>query len=254
MIVPPVSAPSAGRAVSLEPQDIYGMFHMCQAAWRRRDAYRDSGWILEYHEHPETNTQVLFIEERDTLYVVFRGSQFRISETDRRHNTMIVRRRPEIEAFSRSVRTHMGFTEKYHAVRDAVLSRARTSTARRIMTVGHSAGGALAILAFADFLTHEPDRISHAVTYGMPRLLNRAGARELSSYQNRIVRVINGADPVPRVPAALFGYRHVGTVIQIGSREGLSLVSFADHNTGYPGALRDWLRDHGLSPDPRFAP
>ena len=227
---------------------------MCNASWRERTSYMESGWDLNYVFDKPTNTLALLIEEDDTLYVVFRGSQFQRSEIDRRYNARVFRRKPDVGGLPGSVRTHTGFTEKYHAIREAVMSRIVMSDARHIVTVGHSAGGALAVLAFIDLLEVEPQRLSHTVTFGMPRLVNRAGAKALEPYRDRIVRVVNGADLVTRVPAAFMGYRHVGTFVQVGSRSGLQFLSFHDHNRGYTAALRQHVVLGGEKPDRRFAP
>ncbi|TVQ38637.1 MAG: lipase family protein [Spirochaetaceae bacterium] len=245
MVVPPPSQLTAELSPAVDDTELYRLFQMCRAAWRERTEYRNTDWTLNYLADQETNTLVLIIEERHTLFVVFRGSQMRRSEIDRRFNTMIVRRKPRFGRLPPNARTHIGFSTKYLGVREQVKEAVSGSTARRIVTVGHSAGGALATLAFVDLLDLEPQRMAYAVTFGAPRVFNRAGARALKEYRQRIIRVVNGADIVPRLPSVLLGYRHVGQVIEISHDTGLRFASQHDHDIGYESALRERARAAG---------
>lgn len=77
-----------------------------------------------------------------------------------------------------------------------------------VTLVGHSAGGAvvrqIALRMQASSFTPE---IKHIVTFGEPRGLNRAGARDFNAFKIPSIRVVHSLDIVPRVPH--WGYRHV---------------------------------------------
>lgn len=235
-----VATAETAADASLDDLYLYQLYQMCLAVWRRREQFAETGWELRYLFDEDTNTQALILEEDDTLYLVFRGSDVGRSEADRRHNNMIARRRPGFGDLPGNVRVHTGFLKKYRSVRDELLQIAARSEASGIVTVGHSAGGALALLAFLDLLQLEPERTLHTVGFGAPRVLNRAGARFIaqSGREDRILRVINGADLVPRLPPAVLGYRHVGTAIEISENTGLRFASGYDHRSGYEPSLR----------------
>ena len=82
--------------------------------------------------------------------------------------------------------------------------------ASTIHLMGHSLGGALALLA-AHRLTSHPalGTIASVVTVGCPRVGNANFAREIAKCAP-IHRVVHSSDVVPRVPPLLFGYRHAG--------------------------------------------
>lgn len=227
-------------APMVDDLQLYRLYQMCLAAWRQRDHFVQTGWRLRYVFEEETNTQLLILEEDDTLYLVFRGSDMGRSELDRRHNSMIVRRRPGFGDLPGNVRVHTGFLNKYRSIREQVLDVVSESKSSGIVTVGHSAGGALALLAFFDLLDLEPERTLYTVGFGAPRVVNRAGARLVgqSDLARRIVRVVNGADMVPRMPPAFLGYRHAGARVEISENAGLRLVSGYDHRSGYEPSLR----------------
>ena len=248
-----LASPAREPQNGVQPDDLqlYRLYQMCLAVWRRRDQFADTGWELRYHYQEQTNTQSLILEQNDTLYLVFRGSDVGRSEVDRRHNGMIVRRRPGFGSLRGNVRVHSGFLEKYQSVRDDLLQIAAQSEASRIVTVGHSAGGALALLAFIDLLDVEPDRTLYTVGFGAPRVLNRAGARflERSGLEDRILRVVNGADLVTRLPPAILGYRHAGNRIEISEITGLRVASGYDHRSGYEPSLRQRAERAGAGDD-----
>jgi hypothetical protein len=126
---------------------------------------------------------------------------------------------------------HRGFSEGVACVGPALLA-ALKGTTKRIFLVGHSLGGALAVVA-AWRLTGDrgelaewtaPDeaidagRIAGVLTYGMPRAGDEAFE---ASYRSRglwqkTVRLEYGSDIVPSLPPAATGqlaFRHVGPAL-----------------------------------------
>jgi alpha-beta hydrolase superfamily lysophospholipase len=76
----------------------------------------------------------------------------------------------------------------------------------RIVTTGHSLGGALAQLAATDLRNKGYDVTAY--TYGSPRIGNDKLCTFISN-QGRNFRVTHMDDPVPRLPLMLMGYQHV---------------------------------------------
>lgn len=84
-----------------------------------------------------------------------------------------------------------------------------------VTVVGHSAGGAVALLD-AVFLSAQPsvNVAINAITFGMPRVGNKAFA-DFVDRRISIVRVINKEDFIPTLPSLRFGYRHSSGEIRI---------------------------------------
>lgn len=91
---------------------------------------------------------------------------------------------------------------------------------RDVVMVGHSLGGALAVLAAAEARRQASDATARltTVTFGAPRV-GDAGFAEAASAAGRHVRVCNLPDVVTSVPpsAGRTTYRHVGAVFRVSS-------------------------------------
>jgi pimeloyl-ACP methyl ester carboxylesterase len=110
---------------------------------------------------------------------------------------------------------HRGFWSAYQSLRRAMLAPLQTwnkpwfgFNRPQIWIAGHSLGGALATLATVD-LTDDPRfRIQGTMTFGQPMLFNAAAAAQFDRrFSSSTIRVINGSDPVSRIPPT---YRHCG--------------------------------------------
>ena len=224
-------------------------YHMGLAAWREREEYRTTDWELRYFGAEETNTLGVAHEYGSRLFFAFRGSQIQQSEIDRRLN---FRFQPVPLPFAHTpepVRVHRGFLEKYLSVRDEIHAIAEGSDRPEITVAGHSGGGALAALTYFDLKRSFPNRRLQAVTFGMPRVFNRAGAAIIDRNPDRFLRVVNGDDFIPRLPLRIFGFRHAGTRIVLTRRRWYRPFSYYDHHPGYRDALErrsgeaePWLR------------
>lgn len=87
----------------------------------------------------------------------------------------------------------------------------------RLITTGHSLGGALAIVAGEALQAHQ------VVTFGSPRVHTSEVTCSVP-----VTRYIHGWDIVPLVPFLFMGYSHVGDKVKVGRR---SLIPrpFTDH-------------------------
>ncbi len=79
--------------------------------------------------------------------------------------------------------------------------------------VGHSVGGALALLD-ALFLSRQLNQIVKAITYGMPRVGNQAFA-DFVDGNVPLTHINNKEDPIPTLPPLSLGYRHASGEIHI---------------------------------------
>ena len=102
---------------------------------------------------------------------------------------------------------------------EAILASVKTALAKfhpfSVTVVGHSAGGAIALLD-AVFLSAQPsvDVAINAITFGMPRVGNKAFA-DLVDQRIGIVHINNKGDLVPTLPSLPFGYHHPSGEIHI---------------------------------------
>jgi hypothetical protein len=92
-----------------------------------------------------------------------------------------------------------------------------------VMVTGHSLGGALATLFAADLAASVRSgsssvraRVAHIsmVNFGSPRVGNDAFCDAYGALVRDSVRVVNGSDAVPTLPA-LLGYRHVSAGVRV---------------------------------------
>ncbi|KAG8923676.1 hypothetical protein FRC02_010979, partial [Tulasnella sp. 418] len=119
---------------------------------------------------------------------------------------------------SSSFRVHGGFQEAFkrsadpilRAVKDVLAERPTTTT---VTTVGHSLGGALAVLD-SEFIRNKiPSVDVKSVIYGAPRVGNPAFASYLTG--KSITRINHDSDPVPILPGRGLGFAHTNGEIHI---------------------------------------
>lgn len=105
---------------------------------------------------------------------------------------------------------HTGFQNAWieigASVKAAIASAAKANPGYKIVSTGHSLGGAVATLAAA-YLRADGNAVD-LYTYGSPRVGNEAFANFVSAQAGAEWRVTHGDDPVPRLPPIIFGYRH----------------------------------------------
>lgn len=232
----------------LSTKGLYRYYEMCRAAWHQRDTWMESGWNLRYFHDEATDTLGLFILEDEILYVSFRSSRaLQQDSVDLSYNSRIGLK-PVPFLPGTGIKAHRGFIEKYMSIRDRLLRELVESSPKEIILVGHSAGGAMASLAFIDIKHLYPDTPVNAITFGMVRVFNAKGARWYRPYRENFIRVVNGRDIIPNLPPALFGYRHIGRLVRIGNQPVWRIFSKKDHHPGYGDELEDLLRQEGIEP------
>lgn len=257
--------------------DLDRYFTMGRAAWRERDIYRHTGWRLLYFGDEETHIMAVAVPgatvvtegpdwyvmagpmdrveaavgaipsrtpstAEGTLYIAFRGSQLHRHLRDTRITFMIFRKRVPFVDDDR-VTAHEGFLRKYLALRATVHELIAEYEPDRVVVVGHSAGGAVASLAYMDLVPRFPHVEVLGVTFGMPRVFNRHGARWFARQEEPLLRIVRGRDLVVGIPPALFGYRHAGRLVRIGRRSPFVPVSLRDHWPGYQNELAALLAE-----------
>jgi len=91
-----------------------------------------------------------------------------------------------------------------------------------IHLAGYSQGAAHATLALRDTLYHFPGLTLSCTAFASPRVYGAKGAIEFGDATGRgrnatLTRYVLDGDPVPDLPPWWIGYRHVGTLVTLGS-------------------------------------
>ena len=116
---------------------------------------------------------------------------------------------------------HNGFTNEHAKTAQTILTAVQTLLGQHggssIVVVGHSLGGALALLELVYLPLHVSKGTSiNAFTYGMPRVGNEAFANYVdATYLGNLTHINNEEDVVPIVPGKVFGYVHPSGEVHI---------------------------------------
>jgi hypothetical protein len=106
----------------------------------------------------------------------------------------------------------IGFWQSWLEAQVGVLGAVATAQAQypdfKVIATGHSLGGALASLAAGEL--RKAGIVTDLYTYGAPKIGLKALSEKLdSSAMGQTFRVTHKNDPVPKLPPALLGYRHI---------------------------------------------
>jgi hypothetical protein len=111
-----------------------------------------------------------------------------------------------------SVQVHDGFRNAHASTAKQILAAVKSLMAskgtNKITTVGHSLGGALAVLEGVFFKTQLPSATIRVVTYGLPRVGNQEFADWVDAKIPDLTHITNDNDPIPIVPGRFLGFHH----------------------------------------------
>jgi len=117
-----------------------------------------------------------------------------------------------------TIKVHEGFagaqaktaTEVLNAVNKAI----STHKTKAVTIVGHSLGGAIALLDSVYLPLHIKGVTFKTITYGMPRVGNQAFANYVDSHI-KLTHINNKKDPIPILPSTSTGYYHPAGEVHI---------------------------------------
>ena len=174
--------------------------------------------------------------EDDTLYIVYQGSHGRADWIDNfKFWKKDVRKVKPYGNADSDIEVHAGFMEQYKQIRPTIHGLMKIKKIKAVVCTGHSLGGALATLTAVDIQYNFPDKNITCVTFGSPRVGNKAFAESFNKRVPDSWRYVNGDDIVCKVPMAVLFYYHVDDLIEIGKKKFYKLFFWEDHEpeTGY---------------------
>jgi len=113
---------------------------------------------------------------------------------------------------SNSIQVHSGFASAHADTATTVLSAVQqvlsNNSISSVTLVGHSLGGAIALLDSVYLPLHLPSDVTFkTVAYGLPRVGNPAFASYVDTNMgSSVTHITNMLDPIPTVPPELFGF------------------------------------------------
>ena len=114
---------------------------------------------------------------------------------------------------------HVGFDVFYHKVRGSIQAAlSKFDSATRITVIGHSLGGAMAILCAADIERNMGKQNVDVCTFGGPRTGKIDFRIRFNHEISKCFRAVNAQDIVPHVPSVITGWNHVGVEIPVDGK------------------------------------
>ena len=169
-----------------------------------------------------------FITKNNSLYIYFQGSR---GDTDWKANFHFWKKPYKDMNIKYSV--HSGFLKCWKQIEDLVIAKITEKNRKgnfkwkNITICGYSHGGALAAFCHECVWYWRPDlRKQGLVGYGFeaPRIFHGKLHPALAERWQTFNVIRNNTDLVTHVPPALFGFRHVGRVIDIEGNYKLSKI------------------------------
>ena len=157
----------------------------------------------------------------EVLYINFKGSD---SPKDWLFNFSFLPIKAPYKNMQNKYYVHRGFSKLYHIARDDVHEKFKKEKAKKVVIIGHSLGGALATLCYADFMWHKENvdeykdvKITGMVS-GSPKVGFFIGFENFNKYTKGLIRLTFNNDFVPRVPFKWLGFKHVGEHQHFGKK------------------------------------
>lgn len=191
-----------------------------------------------YIHTPESGEYSIQVEG-DTLYLLFQWSN---GAEDWRNNFDFPVR--PYKRMGDKWLCHRGFARVWKAMRDEIAAEAKMTLSispeiERIVCVGYSHGGALAVFATEDMAYRYGERYEvKGYGFGAPRVMWGIVPKSVKQRLQGFTVVRNIPDMVTHVPPAVFGFRHIGRVQKVGK-----LGKYTEIGAHYPECYLNELQE-----------
>ena len=170
-------------------------------------------------EDKATNTEWKYLLKDRVLYL---GFKYTDSKKDWWQNFFFLPRlaRP-YQNMAVTWFVHAGFRLKWKAIKDQVhkVIVENIYQVDRIVIVGHSQGGASAVLAHEYVKFNFPRCSVETTTFGAPRAVFFWNSRKIKPRFEGITSYHTYMDIVPHLPPKIFGYKDVGKKVTLGEKK-----------------------------------
>jgi hypothetical protein len=122
---------------------------------------------------------------------------------------------------------HRGFLKVWKSIEPYLVAEIGNPEIKKIEIVGYSHGAAIALLCYEYCIFNRPDCDVQGVGFGCPRVFWGFIAKKVKERFKNFKVVRNGRDIVTHVPPALFGFRHISEIVEIGNGESEGMID--DH-------------------------
>lgn len=143
------------------------------------------------------NNTFIIIHKNNSLNICFRGTK---NLNDLYLNFNII---PQ-SFLKKEIKVHKGFLCKYLSIRDKVINKTKeiisNNNIEDIYISGHSSGGAIANIASLDLYYLYPNIRINTITFGSPRVANKAFIDEYNKNINNSIRIVNKYDIIQYLP------------------------------------------------------
>jgi len=126
-----------------------------------------------------------------------------------------------------NLKAHQGFLNAQSRAAAAVLTAVKAASAatgsKHVYIVGHSLGGAIALLDAVYLPLHLTGFTFATSVFGLPRVGNPAFADYVDAHVTNFAHITNKSDPVPVLPGRLLGYAHPSNekhIVTTGTADG----------------------------------
>lgn len=134
---------------------------------------------------------------------------------------------------------HRGFLRVFKACEPLIKDKITDPNVKHIVIAGYSHGAAVAQLCHEYCRFNRPDIEIEGYGFGGPRVLWGKVSETVRKRFNGYTLVCNGKDLITHLPPVLFGFRHVGSPLNIGEHIGPIKDHFPDR---YRQALEEYER------------
>lgn len=180
--------------------------------------------LKNYYIHLDNGASYYSEREGDTLYIYFEWSNGKIDWLNnfKFAARSVVSATKPYKNMSDKWRAHRGFLGVWKIIEPHLQGEICDLTVSKIVIGGYSHGAAIALLCHEYCKYNRPD-ISEDIEgygYGCPRVVWGFLRKNVKARFEGFTVIRNGDDLVTHAPPAIFGYRHVGGMLEIGQDKG----------------------------------
>lgn len=205
--------------------------------------------LIGAYRHVEGDASFAAFKMNDTLHIFFEESNGKIDWRVNFQFLAIPTKPYKDMAKGQGWMCHRGFLKNWKTIEKYIKDAIMDPEIKEIDIVGYSHGGAIAQLCYEYVKYNRPDVKVSGVGFGAPRVYWGKLREDVKKRFEGFTIVRNGHDTVTHLPPAIFGYRHVCRVHEVGRHWGWKDTINAIKEKGFKKAWKDGdllfaIKDH----------